>query len=247
MINYLTLPESDTFHRILPFILAALLIFIIPMFMRRYGLEMEDVIHLLFGRIGKKDYSAASEEERQRRRASRPEPHLSNGGKNEIIQLVSTLLIFVRRNKLGLVYPATIEYKGKAGTLAAIVVTRHEAVGLNCFGFSGKVTETDEQHDWNQHMNNVDSYIPNPLVLNKQQYSLARKALDDAGLKNLPFRVVAVYTNKHVDLVTEHIHEVMNVDQLIKALGRSVQDEEATIDPGETSLKINNIVKKITR
>ena len=40
-----------TFQNILPLILAILLIFLIPMLMRRYGLEWEDLIRLLEGTL----------------------------------------------------------------------------------------------------------------------------------------------------------------------------------------------------
>ena len=50
-----------TYSNLLPFILAVLLIFLIPMLMRRYGLEWSDVTRFLFSRPGKRDYAEAAQ------------------------------------------------------------------------------------------------------------------------------------------------------------------------------------------
>ena len=55
-----------TYEQILPFLLAILLIFILPMMMRRYGWDWSDLFSRLTGGIWKKDHNAAEEEKRIR-------------------------------------------------------------------------------------------------------------------------------------------------------------------------------------
>ena len=69
-----------TYEQILPFLLALLLIFILPMMMRRYGWDWSDLFSRLTGGIWKKDHNAAEEEKRIRSGVKKREPHLSNGG-----------------------------------------------------------------------------------------------------------------------------------------------------------------------
>ena len=74
-----------TFQNIFPLILAILLIFLIPMLMRRYGLGWEDITRMLFSRLGKKDYAKAS-----KKGQAKQEPWQTNGRSQDIQSLVST-------------------------------------------------------------------------------------------------------------------------------------------------------------
>ena len=229
-----------TFDKILPLILALLLIFIIPMIMRRYGLEPEDIIRRLFGRLGKQDCaSAASGKPGPKKR----EPWQSNSRSQDLKSLISTLLIFVRRNHLGLVYPGTVVWKGKTAGLLAIVVMKSEVVGLNCFGYGGTITQTDK--GWKQHMNGADLEIPDPISGNRKQYELVRAMMDDNGMKEIPLRVLAVFTSRTLTLKTRHPREVMDTEQLIRHLKESAASQEDTLDPDETARKINAHVERI--
>ena len=178
---------SSTMSDILPFILAILLIFIIPMLMSRYGISAEDLL-------------AADEENTIRNKKNKKTPHLNNSTHNDIIQMVSDLIIFSRKNKTGLVYPGTIQFGGKTGNIAAFVVTKSKVIGLNCFGFGGRIIHDSASSEWRQQINEVTQNIPDPLKLNQEQYALARAALDANGMKDLPLEIVAVFTNSHVSI-----------------------------------------------
>ena len=231
-----------TFDKILPLILALLLIFILPMIMRRYGLEPEDLIRRLFGGLGKQDYAAAARENPSKRKR---EPWQSNGRSQDLKGLVSTLLIFVRRNHLGLVYPGTVVWKGKTAGLLALVVMKSEVVGLNCFGFGGTITQTDK--GWNQHMNGADLQIPDPVEGSREQYQLVRAMMDENGMKEIPLRVLAVFTSRTVTLKTKHPREIMDTEQLITHLKERAAGEEDILDPEETARKLNAHVVRISK
>ena len=147
-----------TYSNLLPFILAVLLIFLIPMLMRRYGLEWSDITRFLFSRPGKRDYAEAAQGKKKR------EPWQTNGRSQDLSGLVSTLMIFARRTKAGLVYPGTVQHGGRMANLVAFVVTKKEVIGINCFGFGGTITE--QEGKWNQHMNGEDREIPDPVAGN---------------------------------------------------------------------------------
>ncbi|MBQ1491801.1 MAG: hypothetical protein IIZ39_07550, partial [Blautia sp.] len=198
-----------TFQNILPIILALLLIFIIPMILRRYGMDMEDLLKMIFTRVKKTDYAKAEKKK---------EPWVTNSRGNELKSLVSTLLIFVRKNKLGLVYPGTVVNKEKMANLVALLVTRREVVGINCFGFGGTIKE--DKGSWKQHMNGVDNQIPNPVAGNADQYNIVRAAMDEAGMKDIPLRVMSVFTSRMVTISTSHKRDVFDTEGLLNELSR---------------------------
>ena len=231
-----------TFDKILPLILALLLIFIFPMIMRRYGLEPEDLIRRLFGRLKKQDYAAAAKSGSGK---NKREPWQSNSRSQDLTSLVSTLLIFVRRNHLGLVYPGTVVWKGKTAGLLALLVTRTEVIGFNCFGFGGTITETGT--GWTQHMNGQDQKIPDPLAGNQVQYQLVREMMDANGMKEIPLSILAVFTSRTVTIKTTHSRQVMDTEKLIVHLKERIAGQEGELDPEEIARQLNSHVERITK
>ncbi len=225
-----------TYSNLLPFILAVLLIFLIPMLMRRYGLEWSDVTRFLFSRPGKRDYAEAAQGKKKR------EPWQTNGRSQDIQTLLSTLLIFVRRQKLGLVYPGTVAFGGKMANLVCFLVTRSEVIGINCFGFGGTITESDG--GWNQHMNGADQTIKDPVEGNAQQREIVRGMMDASGMADIPLRVVAVFTSRTVALETRHPSEVFDTKGLLEHLRRCAQ-QEGTLEPETVARQLSGKVTRI--
>ena len=237
-----------TFQNILPFLLAILLIFLIPMLMRRYGFTWGDVTRMLFSRPGKRDY--AEEMKKKGERKDGREPWQSNGRSQDLKTLVSTLLILARRHKLGLVYPGTIESGGKMANLVALVVTKEEVVGVNCFGFGGTITEGKgkTKGQWNQHMNGADTDIPDPVAGNLAQFAIVRAAMDAHGMKEIPLRVVACFTSRTVTLEVKHEHEseIFDANGLIAHL-RECAANPGDLDPAAVSRQLSGLVTRIRR
>ena len=183
------LAVTVTYEQILPVILALLLIFILPMFMRRYGLRWEDLLSMLTSRFGKRDHITEAKRMREKQKEKR-EPYQTNSRSGDLKALVSSLLMMARRYKTGLVYPGTVEYKGQVAGLLALVVTRQEVIGLNCFGYGGTITEERKNGSWHQHMNGVDQGFASPLEGNGRQRALVRAAMDAHGMEDIPLSVV---------------------------------------------------------
>ncbi|MBQ8129803.1 MAG: hypothetical protein IJ175_06100 [Clostridia bacterium] len=227
-----------TYSNLLPFILAVLLIFLIPMLMRRYGLEWSDITRMLFGRLGKRDYAEAAKQKKR-------EPWQRNGRSQDLSGLVSTLMIFARRTKAGLVYPGTVQHGGRMANLVAFVVTKKEVIGINCFGFGGTITE--QEGKWNQHMNGEDREIPDPVAGNAAQHAIARAVMDESGMKDVPLRVVAVFTSHTVSVRTAHEGEVFDTRGLLEHLQHCMAGPEENLDPAAVSRQLNGYVVRIQR
>ncbi|MCR4707825.1 MAG: hypothetical protein K5746_07750 [Clostridiales bacterium] len=241
-----TISRGFTFQNILPFLLAILLIFLLPMLMRRYGFTWGDITRLLFSRLGKKDY--AEEMKKKGGQKDRREPWQSNGRSQDIQTLVSTLLILARRQKLGLVYPGTISHGGKMANLVALLVTKREVIGVNCFGFGGTITEGKgkTKGKWNQHMNGQDADIPDPVLGNQNQFTIVRAAMDAAGMQEIPLRVLACFTSRTVTLESQHENEVFDTNGFIAHL-RECAADPGSLEPEAVSKQLNTLVTRIKR
>lgn len=233
-----------TYEQILPFILAILLIWIIPMLMSRLGIDAGELMRMLFRGFGKRDLDEAALTLREQG-ASRREPHLKNSGTSEVMELVAALLTFVRRHNLMLIYPGTVRFGGKTGNLVAIVVTRREIIALNCFGYSGTITREDGT--WYQHMNGVKTGIPDVPALNRAQAEIVKAAMKDAGLASVPMRVLAVFTSRTVTLRDVPHEEVFTTKSLLAYLKELVSGEGERISPEETAKKLNAYVVRLKK
>ena len=231
---------GDAYSRILPFILALLLIFIIPMLLRKYGMDWNDLIRILMTKFGKQDYEQAG---RTSRAKSGREPYQSNGRSSDLKSLVSTLLIFTRRNKLGLVYPGTVVYNGKTAGLLALLVTRERVYGFNCFGYGGTIRK--EAGGWVQHMNGQDKSIPDPLAGNRAQYQIVRAMMDANDMKEIPLQVLAVFTARSAVLAVGQRNDLFDTEGLLAYLREQTAAEGNVIDPEEISRKLNEHVQVI--
>ena len=108
-----------TGQQALPLILLVLLIIAVPVILRRRrGTEEE--------RRGPK--------KRELFRPQKQEPRVSNATKADMMELLSALITFSRRNKIGIVFPGTVEYGNEVATLLALLVTKSEVIGVNSFG-----------------------------------------------------------------------------------------------------------------
>lgn len=233
---------SFTYEQILPFILALLLIWIIPMMLSKYGLTANDLMRMLFSGFRKQDHDASALRLRSQAVVKRT-PHLKNSGTAEIMELVSSLVTFANRNHIMLIYPGTVSFGGRTANLVAFVVTKSEIIGLNCFGYSGTVG-TDGK-SWYQDMNGVHTKLDDPIKLSRAQAEFVCPALMDAGLEKTPFRVVSVFTSRSVTLENTPDGHVFTAKGLISYLKELVAVEPERIDPVETAKKLNAYVIRI--
>lgn len=228
-----------TYEQILPFILAILLIWIIPMMMSRLGISSNDLMRMLFRGFKKQDLNETAFALHEQGAMTR-EPHLKNSGTAEIMEMVAALLTFVRRHKIMMIYPGTVRFGGRTGNLVAIVVTKREVIGLNCFGYSGTITY--ENGKWRQRMNGITDEIPDVLKLNREQADIVRAAMKDGGLASVPLRVLAVFTSRTVTLKDIPSEQVFTTKSLLSNLKERVSNEGSWISPEETAKKLNAYV-----
>lgn len=220
-----------TGQQALPLILLVLLIIAVPVILRRRrGTEEE--------RRGPK--------KRELFRPQKQEPRVSNATKADMMELLSALITFSRRNKIGIVFPGTVEYGNEVATLLALLVTKSEVIGVNSFGYGGTITKGNGDGDWVQHMNGQDIRIKSPVVMNRHQHRICRQAMDAAGMQDISFRVAGVFSNRHVTLADGNGNGFWTRESFFEELKTQLTAEEERIpDPQKVVEQLVAVTKKV--
>ena len=222
-----------TAQQALPLILVVLLIIAVPVILRRRR------------KNGPKEERSGSQK-RELFRLQKLEPRVSHATRADMMELLSALITFSRRNKIGIVFPGTVEYGNEVATLLALLVTKSEVIGVNSFGYGGTITKGNGDGDWVQHMNGQDIRIKSPTVMNRQQQWICRQAMDAAGMKEISFRVAGVFSNRHVTLDTGKDCGLWTKDSFFEELKTQLAVEEERIsDPQKVVDQLVAITKKI--
>lgn len=135
-------------------------------------------------------------EEKQKEAA----PVEKNSTRNDVLDLVSMMISTARRIDGTLVYPGALSDGKHQTSLIGIMITKKMAVGINVFGFGGKVKADREKGPWTQTMNGETKQIPNPLERCEEQKKQLEGILLSAGLSDIPVQVLPVFTSKTVVL-----------------------------------------------
>ncbi len=203
----------------------------------------------LFGkRVNKTAFagkSSSDQEKAEKEKAAKAEEKKEkNSNRNDLIQFVSYLTSYARRNRFFIIVPGTLEVEGSVTMLTAIVVTRKEVLGFNCFGYGGKVSGKSGSADWLQVMNQEAKNFPSPSVKNASQLELLKKAMKSVGLEDIPARVIGVFTSPTVQLSNAGktgCYSRKGVEEYLRGT-KILQD--GGVDPKAAGKALGAIVKK---
>ena len=168
----------EELEKVLIIILAVLAGYLISRALSGQG-KGADILRRVVGRL-------PGDARREKRAAERQEkkeaPAEKNSSRNEVLDLVSLLLSTARQIGGTLVYPGVLTDGNHQTSLIGVMITKKMAVGINVFGFGGKVKGDRETGPWTQTMNGVTKQIPNPLERSAVQLKQLEGVLASAGL-----------------------------------------------------------------
>ena len=216
-------------------IIVAVLIGVPVLISRKFGIKP---MEMLLGKAGnrglfksKKD-DAQSEKPRERKQ--------TNSNRNDVLELISRLATYARRNHFMLIVPGTLSCDGEMAVLTALIITRCGVVGINCFGFGGRFVAEGGGKDWTQIMNGTQTAFPNPVTKNRNQEALVRRVLEEVGYARADVKVIGVFTSPSVWLsntagtdcyTRDEAMEVLRSDAFLKDGGLDPKALEAVLQP----------------
>ncbi len=186
----------DNLKEILIIVLAVLTGYLISRALRGHG-KGAYILRRFVGRLPGDSRREQRAAEQQEKKAA---PEEKNSSRNDVLDLVSMLISTARQIDGTLVYPGALTDGKHQTSLIGIMITKRMAVGINVFGFGGKVKADRETGPWTQTMNGVTKQIPNPLERCAEQKKQLEGILSSAGLSDVPVRVLPVFTSKTVVL-----------------------------------------------
>lgn len=220
-------------------IMIAVLIVIPVIFAKASG---KNPMEIFFGsRVNDSRFGPGDEKKEKKSEKQKEE---KNSTKNDILVLISDLTSYTRRNHFYMVMPGTLQHKGKTASLAAVVITRGLVLGINCFGYGGKVAAGSGKDDWTQTMNSQKKRFPSPVVKNEEQEKILRSVLKEAGLEGTPCKVIGVFTAPDVALSGIRGTNCYNRDTLKTFLASDTCMTSKDLDPQTIGKALEPFVKR---
>lgn len=180
---------------ILYLIIAAVLIGLPAFLAKKTGVNP---MELIFGdRVNQTPFRKKEEESSDAKPAPRKE---TNSSRNDLLNLISQLATYARRNHFRLIVPGTLSDNGTTAVLTALLLTRSRVVGINCFGFGGSVQAQPGDADWQQTMNGEKTTFPSPVKKNRQQREIVQNILKETGWPDADVEIIGVFTSPSVRL-----------------------------------------------
>ncbi len=195
-------------------------------------------MELLFGQRKGRSFFGKQEKETA---GSQPQgKKQTNSNRNDLLDLISRLTTYARRNHFRLIVPGTVSCGGTTAVLTALILTRSRVIGINCFGFGGRVDGKMGEEDWEQTMNGTTTRFPSPTVKNRNQEKLVRQTLEETGFPGTEVEIIGVFTSPSVWLSNasgtncykkDKAMEYLKSEQFLADGGLDPQKMEEALEP----------------
>jgi len=191
-------------------------------------------MEMLFGKRGSKGLFGTRKNESGDTASPDSKPQAgkqTNSNRNDFLDLISRLATYSRRNHFRLIIPGTLSCEGKIAVLTALIITKSRVVGINCFGFGGRVIAADGDQNWEQIMNGEQSSFPSPVKKNRDQETIVRQVLDEVGFADTEVEIIGVFTSPSVWLSNTAGTNCYKKDDAMKYLKTDRFMTEGGLDP----------------
>lgn len=202
---------------------------------RKFGIKP---MEMLFGKMGNRGIFKSDKD--GERNGQPREKQQTNSSRNDLLDLISRLATYARRNHFRMIVPGTLSCDGTIAVLTALILTRSGVVGINCFGFGGRVDAQRGEKDWVQIMNGTQTSFSNPVQKNRNQEKLVRQVLEEVGFAGADVEIIGVFTAPSVWLsnasgtncyTTEDALKYLRGDAFMKDGGLEPKALEAALQP----------------
>ena len=191
-------------------------------------------MEMLFGKRGSKGLFGTRNKETGDGASQAGKPQAgkqANSNRNDFMDLISRLATYARRNHFRLIIPGTLSCGGSIAVLTALVITKSRVVGINCFGFGGRVIAAEGDRDWEQIMNGEESSFPSPVKKNRDQEKIVRQVLEEVGFPGTEVEIIGVFTSPSVWLSGTAGTNCYKKDDAMKYLKTDRFMTEGGLDP----------------
>lgn len=199
----------------------------VPVFIsRKFGIKPMEML------LGKRSNRGVFKSNKDGTQDGKPqEKKQTNSNRNDMLDLISRLVTYARRNHFRLIVPGTLSCDGEMAVLTALIITRCGVIGINCFGFGGRVVAEGGGKDWVQVMNGMQTEFPNPVTKNRNQEKLVRRVLEEVGYAGADVEVIGVFTSPSVWLSNTAGTNCFTKEEALKHLRGDAYLKDGGLDP----------------
>ncbi len=224
--------ESDMGQTVVVFIILAVVFIILPTILKR--LTGKDIFEVLVGRplVKKQKTEDAKGNGGSADPSSkgRDENKEKNSSKADILQLVSEVVSFARRNQFSAIVPGALRKDELETMLPVILVMRSCVVGINVFGYGGAVSAKRSDDTWTQTLNGATREIPSPLKVSGKQEKILKEILRRSGYESVGVSVISVFTSKDVKITGPSAQEIIRPQALVGELRKNKYMKTKDVD-----------------
>lgn len=191
-------------------------------------------MEMLFGKLANRGiFKSDKGEGKGAGQSAKPrEKQQTNSSRNDLLDLISRLATYARRNHFRMIVPGTLSCDGTIAVLTALILTRSGVIGINCFGFGGRVDAQRGEKDWIQVMNGAQTAFANPVTKNRNQERLVRQVLGEVGFPGAEVEIVGVFTAPSVWLTNAEGTNCYTTQDAMKYLRGDAFLRDGGLDPG---------------
>ena len=171
-------------------------------------------------------------------------PEAKNSSRQELMQFISTILSYARRNHFYSIVPGTVTIGEDMAVLSAIVVTRSAVLGFNCFGYGGTIYADPGEAQWRQVLGGQERNIDSPVVRNQKQREILERVLAECGYGDLKTEVFGVFTAASANLKNSGNTHCYTVPRLRELLASDKILRDGGIDPRQVGTALGKYQKK---
>lgn len=167
-----------------------------------------------------------------------------NSTKQELMECISSLISYARRNHFYAIVPGTLTDGDKVATLSVVIVTRRAVLGFNCFGYGGTIECSEDGESWKQTLMGAEKRFDSPVLKNRAQKALLEKILKDCGFEGIPVNIYGVFTAKGVELKNRYRTGCHTAKTLLPILSGTEYAEDRGVDPKKVGKELEKHVKR---
>ena len=240
---------NRNFTELLPvIIIMAIIVFVLPVIIGR--VTGKNPLEVFFGKhitnylSGGSGTDAKTGAQGTSASAGKKEKKERNSTGQELMETISSMVNYARKNHYYCVVPGTIEADGEMAILSTILVTKSCVIGIHCFGYGGTVYCEGRQETWRQVLNGETIRIDSPVLKNEKQKQILEKVVRKCREENTDLEVLGVFTAKGVTLKNSNGTRCYPKEALSEILSSQRYTQDKGIDPKKLGKELEAYVKR---
>ena len=164
--------------------------------------------------------------------------------KNGLMRFVMDVMNLGRRKKLFTIIPGSVRCGKETADLSMLLVTRSRVIGITCRPLDGTIHCHTDGKQWKRIYDGKTTQVNSPIQPAQRNTRLVRQAMDQAGMADIPYETVVVFTGRSVTFMGEKPDMVMKAERFFEYVQTPADLTDGKIEPKTLGEKLNTLVDR---